>query len=292
MTRGPALDGIVDTHCHLDVAPLARATPEAPLDLSLAAQRLAEARARGVLRVIVPAIDPPSFDGLVTLAHASPGVDFALGVHPVALPAWTDEALADALARVHRDAPSLRASGLVAIGECGLDGVVAREAGGELDRQRRWLAAHVALAESLALPLVVHVHRAMDAALAFFESHGPLRAGLVLHAYGGPAALVPRWVALGARFGIGPAITRPGARRPLEAARAIPLERLLLETDAPENFASSEASRVGAPAQSADVLVALATLRGMSTHELARRTTANATEVFGAARGELVARPS
>jgi TatD DNase family protein len=263
---------ITDTHCHLDASPLAE-------DVEAA---LARARAVGVCRVLVPGVRPAEWDALVALRdrHAEV-VSIAIGIHPQCLPEM-DEAERD------RGLESLEsralASGAIAIGECGLDGGTARDHGVSLEAQAAIVRRHVEVADRLALPLVVHAQDAMGASLALFEALGPRRHGAILHAFGGPAELVSRWARLGFWFGIGPAITWPRARRPKEAARAVPLERLLVETDAPGTYVHASAERSGEPAEARAVLDALAALRELEPAALEAVLRENERRAFPAMR--------
>lgn len=258
---------LVDTHCHLDDSPL----------LEELEAVLARARAAGVERVIVPGAQPARWSALGAIARSHPAIELAIGLHPQHLPVLDEAEVDEACGALRGDA---RALGAVAIGECGFDGGTARE-GISLARQAEVVRAHCEAADELALPLVVHVHDAMGFALSFFESVGPRRYGGVLHAFGGPAELVPRWVALGFSFGIGPSITWSRARRPKEAAASVPLDRILLETDGPTTYVEGVATRVGEPAQVREVLRALAALRAIDEATLEAETTRNAVRLFG-----------
>lgn len=258
---------IFDTHCHLDAAPLGADTEAV----------LARARAAGVERVLVPGVRPAQWDALEALRDRHPAsVAIALGIHPQCLPEMSSLERASGLEALEAQARRSRA---VAIGECGLDGATARDQGVSLEAQAAVVRRHVEVADRLGLPLIVHAQGAMGASLALFESLGPRRHGAVLHAFGGPAALVPRWAAIGFSFGIGPPITWPRARRPKDAARAVPLDRLLLETDAPGTYV--HASRVGEPAEARAVLEALAALRDEPEALVRRASTENALRLFG-----------
>jgi len=258
---------LVDTHCHLDDAPLAGA-----LGLVMARARLAD-----VGHVIVPGVRPAQWAALGAMVRANHAISLALGIHPQCLPELSDDEVSEGLGRLRAEARSL---GAVAIGECGFDGETAHS-GVSLERQGATVRAHCAVADELGLPLIVHVVGAMGFALGFFESLGPRRHGAVLHAFAGPVGLGPRWVALGFSFGIGPSITWSRSRRPKEAARVIPVDRLLLETDGPGTYIEGAADRVGEPAQVRDVVRALSAIRGEDEDLLAGQTTANAARLFG-----------
>jgi TatD DNase family protein len=261
---------LVDTHCHLD---------DPPLHDRLSAV-LGRARDAGVTRVLVPGVRPAQWASIAAMRDAHPDtLAIAVGLHPQCLPELDAPAVDVACASIVEAA---RRHGAVAIGECGLDRETTRAHGVSLERQASVLGAHCDAARVLGLPLVVHVQGAMGAALAFFEARGPLPYGGVLHGFGGPAELVPRWAALGFSFGIGPPITWPRARRPKEAARRVPRDRILLETDGPGTYVAGTLDRVGEPAQVRDVLGTLATLRGEDAESLARATTDNARRLFPA----------
>lgn len=259
---------LVDTHCHLDAPPLSD-------DLDGV---LGRARRAGVETVLVPGVRPEQWATIAALRDARPHtIATAVGIHPHALPELATSELDVALSTIEEIARRLDAH---AIGECGLDGESARVHGVSLARQAAVLDVHCELARALGLPLVVHVHRAMGAALAFFEARGPLAHGGVLHGFAGPAELVPRWVALGFSFGFGPAVTWTRARRPKEAAKRVPLDRIVLETDGPGTYVEGARGRVGEPSQVRDVLFALAALRGDDVETLARATNDNARRLF------------
>lgn len=266
-----SLDSLFDTHCHLDAAPLRDDVEGA----------LARARARGVTRVLVPGVEPAQWSRLAALKAQHASVSIAVGIHPQCLPALSQLDVADGLADL---AATARLHDAIAIGECGFDGATAKEHGVSLERQAEIVRAHVEVADALGLPLVVHVLDAMGFALAFFEALGPREHGAVLHAFGGPADLVPRWSALGFSFGVGPSITWPRAKRPKVAARAVPIDRLLLETDAPGTYVDGTAARSGEPAQVRDVLETLAAIREEPPGLLADRIAANNLRLFSRAR--------
>jgi TatD DNase family protein len=259
---------LIDTHCHLDDPALHGRLVEV----------LGRAREAGVVKALVPGVRPSQWATLATMRDARPeAIAIAIGIHPQCLPELDPREVDAACTTL---VVAARTHGAVAIGECGLDGPTARDEGVSLARQGDVLRAHCDAASELGLPLIVHVQGAMGAALAFFEARGPLRHGGVLHGFGGPAALVPRWAALGFSFGIGPSITWPRARRPKEAARVVPADRLLLETDGPGTYAAGAVDRVGEPAQIREVLRALAAIRGEDERALTEVTTENARRLF------------
>lgn len=256
---------VIDTHCHLDVEVFDEDRDAV----------IARASAAGVTGMLIPAIRPRAWAPLAALArrHAAAGVRFAVGIHPQIVPALEPEELAgdleERIARASADA--------VAIGECGLDGGTGARA-----LQERIFRAHVRAARAVGKPLVVHVLRAHDAAPRILREEGAPAAGVVLHSYSGGADLVPIYAALGCAFSFAGPVTYPGARRPLEAARAVPAERLLAETDAPDQAPAARRGERSEPALLPLVIAGLAAARGAAPAEVAALTAANAARLFRA----------
>lgn len=261
---------LFDSHCHLDA-------PEFDDDREAVWTRALSA---GVCGALVPAVEPASWEK--TLATARDGErTVALGIHPHYLANLDAPSLDAAMASL---ADRIRSAGacVVAVGECGLDGSTdALRA--TLDRQREVFAAHVEVARACSLPLVVHVYKAHGEALAAMRAVKlPANPG-VIHSYSGSAELAREYLAMGWHLAMGGAVTRPGARRPLEAARAIPAERILVETDAPDQTPTGvdPGVRRCEPAHLALIARRVAEVRGEPFEALAARTTANARALFG-----------
>ncbi|MEZ4386016.1 MAG: TatD family hydrolase [Candidatus Krumholzibacteriia bacterium] len=250
---------LVDTHCHLTFPPLCD---------QLAAV-LAHARQAGVARVVVPAYDPPSWAQVSALADAHPGVVFAAyGLHP-----WVaDQALdLDGLATL------LSRPGTVALGEVGLDGKIA---GPSVAAQLPVLEAQLALAHDLGKPVILHCRGAFEELLAVLGRFTPRLRGVV-HAWSRGPELARRFLALGLHLGIGGAATRPNARQLHATVTSVPLERLLLETDAPSIGLDGVDPIACEPHHVADVARAVAALREEPRDQVAARTTAAAEALFG-----------
>jgi TatD DNase family protein len=259
---------LIDTHCHLDLGAF-----DADRDATIT-----RATAAGVTGMLVPAVRPRTWAALGALAakHAAVGLRCAIGIHPQVVPELDEhEANAtdiDRLAeRIAREAAAL---GAVAIGECGLDGPT-----GEMERQEAIFRAHVRAARATKLPLVIHVLKAHDAAPRILreEKAGPG----VLHSYSGGADLVGVYLDLGMMFSFAGPVTYANARRPVEAAKAIPAELLLAETDAPDQAPEGHRGGRSEPAFVAAVIAGLARARGVSTDEMTALTTENARRLFG-----------
>jgi TatD DNase family protein len=263
---------VFDSHCHLDRGAFAADRDEV----------LARARAAGVEEILVPAVEPEGWEGLLAWTAGRTGVHAALGIHPQALPyldpAQDDRRLADLETALSR-------GGAVAVGECGLDGPTGDPAAGEggphpapMARQLAVLAGHLAIARRLRLPVVLHSLRAADPMREILERDG-VPAGGVLHSFSGRADQVPALAALGLHFSFAGPVTYEGARKPLAAARAVPRERLLVETDAPDQTPRPHRGR-NEPAYLPLVVEALARALGMPVAEVAELSAANARRLF------------
>lgn len=271
-----------DSHCHLDFPVLAR-------DLE---GHLERARALGIEGWHVPGCGPSQWDALTRLGGI-PGVSLGVGIHPgwalevvpdgnEAAPQALSSAVDDAMSRIREQAKALRAA---ALGECGLDRPLMRSGKVSRTTQLALFEAQLALARELELPVVLHVVGEHGATLELLGRVGRLPAGGVVHGYSGSAELVERYVAHGLSIGLGTRLTAPGARRAREALQRVPLDRLLLETDAPDQAPAadvgSEGKRSGVPADLALVVDAAAAQRGVPRATLAQRTAENARRLFG-----------
>jgi len=233
---------VLDAHCHLD-------DPRFDPDRDAVMDR---ARAAGVTGLVVPGVTPARWPALPGLARRHPEVRIGFGLHPEALEALTPAEREAALA----DLPHwLTDHGACCVGETGLD----RRSPVPLAEQARLTTAHLALASELALPVVLHCVGAHGALLRLLHDHGPVTG--LLHAYSGSAELVPRYLALGLHLSFGGAVTWPGARRPLQALRAVPADRLLLETDAPDQAPHSRRGGRNEPALLPEIAARVAELR-------------------------------
>jgi TatD DNase family protein len=244
---------MIDTHAHLEPA-------DAP-------ELLDRARAAGVTRVITVATSIEGAQRAVALAAAHDGVYASLGIHPHNADGGDPRRLAELR-------ELLAADRVVAVGETGLDyyrDYASRES------QQRLFDSQLALAAELAKPVVIHTRAAEAdtlAALAGFTGT------VVLHCFSSPALLEPA-LERGWYLSFAGNVTYPKAPELREAARRVPADRLLAETDSP--YLSPQPVR-GRPNEPANVLYTLATLaeaRGEGADELAARIDANATAAFG-----------
>jgi TatD DNase family protein len=250
---------LIDTHCHLNDPPLADAVTDV----------LARARSTGLSRIVVPAYDLASWVPVRALAARFADMLYpALGLHPWAADQALD--LADLEA-------GLRACGAVAVGEIGLDSKID---GPSLRVQVPVLERQLVLARELDLPVILHCRGAFGELAEILQRFDPPLRG-VLHAFSRSADLADRFVRLGLHLGIGGAVTRPQAARVRSAVVAAPLERLVLETDAPAIGLHGVEAANTEPRHVREVAAAIAELRGCSLEAVAAATTCNAAALFG-----------
>lgn len=259
----------IDTHCHLDAR-------EFDADRPAVVQR---ARAAGVLRLVLPAVDVGNFDAVRALAHEHDAA-YALGIHPMCTGSARPEHL-DRLARALADARG--DPRLVAVGEIGVDGFVP---GLDPAVQQRYYAAQLQMAQDAGLPVLLHSRRAVDLVLK-----GLRRAtvpGGIAHAFNGSAAQARQFTDRGFKLGFGGALTFDRALQIRARAVEAPAESLVMETDSPdipphwvyrtaaERAAGDAPQARNEPAQLPRIAAVLAALRGVDVAALRELTRANA----------------
>lgn len=260
---------LIDTHCHLDNERLA----EDRADI------LARARNAGITDIILPGVWINGFASIQQLAeNASSPVRLhaAFGLHPQVLPLVPPQEDAPALATLRQQCSTYRP---VAVGECGLDYRVDMSAAPR-ERQRAVLRAQLELARELRIPVLLHCLSAHEDLVREIDAVGGLPAGGVMHSFSGSAQQVAAFVQRGLHLSFAGPISWPGARKPAEAARCCPAERLLCETDAPDQPPHPHRGERNEPAMLLHVLRALAAAREEPVATTARLCTENARRVF------------
>ncbi len=248
----------IDSHCHLD----------APTLLSRLPELLAAAKAAGVEKFIVPGVAPEGWDGIARLVEQQAGVYPAFGLHPM---------LADRYDRTLPGKLLTFAGRGAAIGEIGLDYLVA-----DVSRERQQAAfrGQLRLAVEIGLPVLVHCRRAFEDTLRILREERAERVGGVMHAFSGSVETARECIKLGFLISIAGTVTYANAVRPLEIVRQIPLESMVLETDAPDMAPEPHRGRDNEPAFLVETARKMAEIKGVSLAEVERVTTANAERLF------------
>src|SRR5690606_13619903 len=193
---------LVDTHGRLD-------TPGFDRDR---AQVVARARAAGVLRQVVPAIDAAGWPKLMKICADDAGLHPAYGLHPMFLASHREVHLSELRRWLERERP-------VAVGECGLDHFVE---GLDHDTQLQYFDAQLRLAGDFDVPVIVHARRAVDAVLAAIRRIGGLRG--VVHSFSGSRQQAEQLADNGFLLGLGGPVTYERARRLRSLAAEVPIE--------------------------------------------------------------------
>jgi len=249
---------LIDTHCHLDAA---------EFDADREAVHAA-ARAAGVETIVVPAVEVNAFARTRETVSRYPGCVAAYGIHPL----YVMQAADDDLAALRQ---WLLAERPVAVGEIGLDLYVA-----DIDpaRQEHFFVEQLRLARDFDLPVLLHVRRAVDAVLKQLRRF-KVRGGIA-HAFNGSRQQADEFIKLGFALGFGGAMTYAGSTRIRELARHLPLEAIVLETDAPDIPPAWLNGGRNTPAELPRIAAVLAELRELPVAELVQRTAANAHAVL------------
>lgn len=249
---------LVDSHCHLDVAAF-----DADRD-----RVIATARAAGVTRIVVPAIHARGWRGLLDLCGAQPGLYAALGLHPIYLKEHLDRHVRDLERKLADSRP-------VAIGEIGLDFFIK-----DLDRgrQRTLFEAQLSLAAVAGLPVLIHARKSHDQVIAALRR---IRVpGGIVHAFNGSLQQAGKYMDLGFKLGFGGMLTFERSNRLRTLARDLPLDAVVLETDAPDMTVAAHRGERNSPAYLPDVLAALAQVRDQDPAEVGTKTTANVVDLL------------
>jgi len=256
---------LVDTHAHLSDERFKNDLPEV----------LERAEAAGVEKIVTVGYDLPSSQASVDLAKKFANVWAAVGIHPHDAPRCEKDSLA-------KLAAWLEGKQAVALGEIGLDYYWNTW---DKETQKRAFSAQIELAKSLNVPFIVHNRDAHRDVLDVLKEHAPYRAGFVMHCFSGSAEVALSCLKLDGFISFAGPATFQNARQTVLAARAVPLDRLLIETDCPYLAPHPYRGQRNEPARVALVAEALAGILATPATEVISATTNNASTLFG--RGEL-----
>lgn len=252
---------LIDTHCHLDFPDFAAERDDI----------VARAHAAGVKQMITISTRVKKFPDILAIAEAYPSVFCSVGTHPHNADEELDVTIEElvALSRHPR---------VVAIGEAGLDYFydnAPREA------QAIGLVNHIAAARETGLPLVIHSRSAdEDMAAILTEETGKGAFPFLLHCFSSGPELARIGVELGGYVSFSGILTFPKSEELREIAKTVPLERMLVETDAPYLAPKPFRGKRNEPAYVAHTASVLAETVGVSVDEIARITTENALRIF------------
>lgn len=251
----------IDTHCHFDFPPFCG-------DEVASIQRAADA---GVGKIIVPATESANFSRVLALAEQFPPLFAALGLHPIVIEHHADHCL-DQLQQILEKRPQK----VVAVGEIGLD--LYRD-DPQFARQEYILEAQLKLAKRYCLPVILHSRRTHDTLAMHLKRQNLPRTGVV-HGFSGSLQQAGRFVQLGYKIGVGGTITYPRASKTRDVMARLPLDALLLETDAPDMPLNSFQGQPNRPEQAVRVFEVLCELRPEPEEVIADALYRNTTALF------------
>lgn len=252
---------LIDSHIHLDDPQL---FPYLPALLS-------EAKAVGVKGWVLPSTTVASFEPILQLAKEESHIYPALGLHPYFMENHQDVDLKHLRVYIEK-----YRSHLVAIGECGLDLMIANP---QFDKQLNFFKAHLRLAKEFDLPLIIHSRKSLDFVLKELRKYKSLRGEI--HSFSGSWQQAEQLMALGFKLGFGGAVTYSRAKRLRRILKALPKESYLIETDAPSQPHSRlEKGAIHQPKDLYIIAQEIATIRETSLAEVIKENFMNTIELF------------
>lgn len=265
---------LVDTHCHLDAHEFATDRAEV----------LADAWQAGLEAMIIPAVTQATFAPIQALCAQERRCFYALGWNPL----YVNDAPEDAIASLssHLQA-AIESKQLVAVGEIGLDFFVTRQQSHqEVSNQQatealkiHFFVEQLKLAQRYDLPVILHVRGAIDTVLKYLRLY-PVRGGIA-HAFNGSMQQAQAFIDLGFKLGFGGAMTYPRALKIRALAEQLPLEAIVLETDAPD-IPPEWLGHGGrnSPKELLKIAEIYARIRGIKVSQIIEMTGKNSMQVF------------
>lgn len=250
---------LIDSHCHLDAAEF-EADRAAVIQAAIAA---------GVVQMVVPAVFRQNFDAVIQLHQEFPQCVYALGIHPMYVDESQENDLIVLSAYLQQFKP-------VAVGEIGLDYFVTKA---NVEKQIYFFTEQLKLANVHHLPVILHVRNAIDDVLKYVRKFKPN--GGIAHAFNGSFQQAQQLIDLGFKLGFGGAMTYDRALKIRELAKKLPLEAMVLETDAPD-IPPSWLTNKGrnAPAELPKIAEILAEMRGVNVAEIHEKCRLNTQTVL------------
>lgn len=249
---------LIDTHSHIDMK-----------DFEDLDSIISNAHAFGVKKIIIPSVDRKSFERVIEISNKYENVYCALGIHPSEVKNAREE---DFEKIVELSANKK----VVGIGECGLDYYWDKSFA---DEQKRVFLKQIEIAKALKKSLIVHDREAHKDTFDLLKDINEIP--VIMHCFSGSFEFAKECIKKGFYIALGGVVTFKNAKKVHEIAKNIPLENLLLETDAPYLTPEPYRGKRNEPAYVKFVAEKIAELRDISFDEVANVTTQNANEIFG-----------
>ncbi len=252
---------MIDTHSHIDMLQ----TPEAEINAALEA---------GVEKIIIPGVEPDTFDKITEFIDKYDNVYGCIGVHPSEAQKFTDDTAKKIALLAHHPK-------MVGIGEIGLDYYWDKTF---VDVQKKVFKTQIEIAMSMNLPVVVHDREAhLDTFNILKEANYNK---VLMHCFSGSVEFAKECVNLGWYLGIGGVVTFKNARKMKDVVKEIPIENLVLETDAPYLTPHPFRGEENAPKYLTLIAKEIANLKDLTLDFVQKQTTKNAETIFNFNKGE------
>ena len=250
----------VDSHCHLDFPELAENLPVV----------LAQMRQNDVAAALCVSVNLEKFPHMLALAEQHPNLYASVGVHPD-----YEDVEEPSVARLVELAQHPK---VIAIGETGLDYFRLK---GDLEWQRTRFRNHIRAARESGKPLIIHTREAAADTLRIMAEENAAGAGGVMHCFTETWEVAEAALAMGFYISFSGIVTFKSAKQIKEVAQRVPLERILIETDAPYLAPVPHRGKLNQPAYVKHVAEEIASLRGIDVGEVGLHTTENFMRLFG-----------
>lgn len=266
---------LVDTHCHINfIVKSDFSSKMNQKNFEDASIVVEEAKKNRVTKIINIGTNFIESQNCVEIAKQNPGCFAAIGIHPND----GEENWQDGIAALRATAENKTENRVVAIGECGID---LHYPGYNLERQVEMFKAHIELALEFDLPLVIHMRDAKGVVSEVLNKFKDRNIRGVVHCYSEGIEFAKYAIDLGLMIGFVGSVTYPKNETLREVAKWIPIDKMLLETDAPWLAPQAYRGKKNAPMHVLAIARFIAELRGMSLEDLAKQTTSNADRLFG-----------
>jgi len=255
---------LIDTHCHLDATAFD----------SDREKIIKESIANNVQIMVLPSVLPKNYVDVIILSQQHVQCSYALGIHPLFVDQVTPKSIKDLNYLVEKTLQM--ENKLVAIGETGLDLFVTNE---NKETQEYFFSEQLKIAQTHDLPVILHVRQAIDDVLKHLRRI-KVRGGIA-HAFNGSRQQAEEFIKLGFKLGFGGAVTYPRALKLRELAKGLPLEAIVLETDAPDMPpAWLDKQEKNSPKELLKIAEEIALLRGIPVSQIIEITSKNSVEVL------------
>lgn len=253
---------LIDTHSHIDMQ-----------EFEDIEEVISNAKANCVQKVVIPSVDRNSFEKVISLANKHDELYCALGIHPTEFKEIFDEDF-DKIVELASNKK------VVGIGECGLD-YYWDKTPERIEAQKEVFVRQIRIANELKLPLLVHDREAHKDCFDLLVENVNSVIPVIMHCFSGSVEFANECIKQGYYIALGGVVTFKNAKKMKEVAKIVPLDKLLLETDAPYLTPIPYRGKRNEPAYVKYVAEEIAELRGITVEEVAMATTGNAKKVFG-----------